>query len=214
MCNNSILVDVQALTERERYMQNEQDRWTDNVLTYGLLILLIPALVGMFDGAITFGSQVIYWLRVGEWVPQTLWDGLHKFFLTERPELSWAVPNRILNYILELPRAGGMFFLGVIHFILISLLISFVAVVSEKAREIWTKRHEEPIFIWPTFTRREKINIWATVVWLLAFPAAVALAVPDTDKWKVWGDMVGVGAVIAFWFWAIVLRFKKEKTDQ
>jgi hypothetical protein len=193
-------------------MQSEHERWTDKVLSYGALLLFLPALIVIIDGLITLVTQVVYWLRVGEWVPQTLWDGLQKFFLTDRPKLDWAIPNQVLSYILDFPRAGGMIFLGTIYLVLVSFFISAATVVMERATEVWAKRHEEPIFVYPTFTRREKIKALITIVWLIGFPTAVAIAVPDTDKSKVWTDMVGVGAVVAFWFWAITIR-TKNKTE-
>lgn len=199
-------------------MVEPKESWYDRFLTYGLLLIFAPAFVSIVDGVVTLGTQIVVWLRSGEWVPQTLWEGLHKFVLTDRPSLAWVIPDRLLNWALELPRSGGMMAVGIIYLVIVSLFLIIFLSAVEKIMLIWSKRHDEPFIVWPTFTLREKICTLATIVWLVGFPFAAAFAVPDTDKSKIWSDMVGVGAVMAFWFWVIFFGsrdgFRKRKTKE
>ncbi len=77
----------------------------------GSLVFWAGILVGL-SGVLTFGAQVLMWLRYGEWV------GLSIGWLVDRlvgyPITAWHGAQIIINYLLSMPASVSLFAAGIL----------------------------------------------------------------------------------------------------
>ena len=88
-----------------------------NVMAVAALAYYAPMFIAFGDAGYTLFHQLRDWLRTGVWVPHELWQACAYWFsLTERPHLSWVVPDRIMWWALTSSRWLSMTFIGFILF--------------------------------------------------------------------------------------------------
>ncbi len=85
------------------------------VTAWGIMIAMLPGLIGVLDGLKAFGQQTSGWFRNGTWEPQTTWEALHYWGLANRPTTGWYVPDAILDWFLDGARWFWMPLLGIVY---------------------------------------------------------------------------------------------------
>lgn len=183
-----------------------EESFLQKVTAFAVLMLFVPPIICFFDGMSTLFFQGSNWFKTGVWEARDFWSGVNKWFLTDRPSFEWIIPNRALNWMLDGPRWVWMFVWSIILFCAEATVLTFGLSYSERLWQRWKVRHERPLLV---ISKKRKIAIAITTVWLLGFPTLISLIADDSSMW---GDMVGVGGVIAFWVWATIATVQQRKT--
>jgi hypothetical protein len=169
-------------------------------------VIIISAAPFFFDVVRTLGRQVIFWLKHGVWQSDTLWNGLHFWFFTERPSSTWTVPNNVLNWFLDGSRALWMLVLG---FAVVFLETAIFALIASAWENIQAGRKEGKFKF--KLSRRAKRNLILWAVYLLVIcPITAAILKPSKfgDTWVLVGMM---GAMLALYYNEGVSRFKERQ---
>lgn len=183
------------------------------VVTLLCLLFFIVPLIMILDAFVSFFRDGADWLKTGSWPANTFWDGLHKWFLDERPSLGWVVPNNVLNWMLDGPRWVWMLVWAIVTYGAQLMLFIWVANWIEKLWNRWKARKENPL---PRLSNRAKISLLVFAIWMLAFPTLMSGFRSDSGMWD---DMFMVALVIAFYVqWPINAyldrREKKQKAHE
>jgi len=118
-------------------MAEAKDSLGIKLAAYAIIICMIPTFIGIFDGATTLLRQTVFWLKFGDWQTDTAWNGLHRWWLIDRPQLACVIPNRILNWVLDGPRWFWMPAFGLAYM----AIIMTVLIVGGNYVEDYQKRH-------------------------------------------------------------------------
>lgn len=107
------------------------------IAVVAVFILFLPAIICVIDGFGTLAKQAIMWFKLGYWVPIEFWSGVYRWFPSGRPSLNWAVPNNVLNWMLDGPRwvwmiVTGVALFGIELFILVKALRLYASMAARR----------------------------------------------------------------------------------
>ena len=111
----------------------------DRALAFALIMVMLPMLAGVLDGFQVAAEQVFDWFRTGTWTSHTTAEGLARFDIS-RPQVEWVIPQRILDWVMDGPRAVWLPLFGLIYALIAVLVIGSAMSVVGRQIQKWRSR--------------------------------------------------------------------------